>query len=155
MSYMSLTFLMRWAACSPISYDYDTDGAWPTSVICDYRLLIPDPFFNMEAQFSCTSFNSNRLDITTLAQNSSHLFSSQDISSIYLELEKSPSMNNFKMTGLHGESSDSLTYLYPEYNSPRYYLPISGSYMSTQNTSMVAASFGMQYLINFQQKALY
>ena len=153
MSYMSLTFLMRWAACSPISYDYDTDGAWPTSVICDYRLLIPDPLFTMESQFSCTSFNSNRLDITTLAQNSSHLFSSQDISSIYLELEKSPSMNNFKMTGLHGESSDSLTYLYPEYNSPRYYLPISGSYMSTQNTSMVAASFGMQYLINFQQKA--
>ena len=67
MSYMSLTLLMRWAACSPISYDYATDGAWPTSVICDHRLLIPDPLFNIEAQFSCTSFNPNRLDITTVS----------------------------------------------------------------------------------------
>lgn len=153
MSITSISSTMRWSGCSAISHDFEQYSNWLLSYIEEFS----DNFLNaydakVGLHMRSSSFSPTRSMISYRAARPDYLYTGHDTNQLYIELTNNLDDNNFTLNGKYSEACDSIVYGNPLYIPSRYYLPI-GSKMNSQSTNIVAASFGMQYLIDLQQKA--
>lgn len=147
---------MSYAATAPLADILDSEESFVTN-----RAALSSISFDIQMglkvlnNLATSSFSPINLKMARSMFRGSHLWTA-DSTALYLELEfpssyKPLNMNSFTVYNSSGYSSDSFCHNYPLQFQPRYYIPLGKPDMTTNN--IITASFGMQYLVNMQQKA--